>query len=196
MLDNMQKRENIRARQLAHNHAQKTASLLEEVLYFIYSHIIDDYEPSNIPTMRPSSVNVKESVEKEPAIDAVALFVNVQKGKYLMDYLNENPKLNSSLSRDLFSNTEYMWCGSVDSRDFISIVRLVENNDGGSDIPQMDFFIVLVPIGPNIEKKGIKKDDSSNRVSFFMNICQNNCDIRLSKVLNHKLLPTDLLYIK
>ena len=193
----MQKKENIRARQLAHNHAQKTASLLEEVLYFIYSHIIDDYEASNTPVSRPVLVNeVHESVEKEPAIDAVALFVNVQKGNHIIDYLNENPQLNSSLSRDLFSNTEYMWCGNVESQDFNSIVRLVENNDGGSDIPQMDFFIVLIPIGSNIDKKGITKDDSSNRVSFFMNVCQNNCDVKLSKVLNHKLLPTDLLYVK
>lgn len=196
MLDNMQKRENIRARQLAHNHARKAGSLLEEVLYFIYSHIIDDYEPSNVPTMHPSPVIVEEAVKKDPTIDAVALFVNVQKGKHIMDYLSENPQLNSSLSRDIFSNTEYMWSGNVESRDFDNIVKLVENNDGGSDIPQMDFFIILVPIGANIDKKGITKDDSSNRVSFFMNVCQNNCEVKLSKVLNHKLLPTDLLYVK
>lgn len=196
MLDNMQKRENIRARQLAHNHARKAGSLLEEVLYFIYSHIIDDYEPSNVPTMHPSPVIVEEAVKKDPTIDAVALFVNVQKGKHIMDYLSENPQLNSSLSRDIFSNTEYMWSGNVESRDFDNIVKLVENNDGGSDIPQMDFFIILVPIGANIDKKGITEEDSSNRVSFFMNICQSNCDVRLSKVLNHKLLPTELLYVK
>ena len=196
MLDNMQKRENIRARQLSHNHARKAGSLLEEVLYFIYSHIIDDYEPSNVPTMHPSPVIVEEAVKKDPTIDAVALFVNVQKGKHIMDYLSENPQLNSSLSRDIFSNTEYMWSGNVESRDFDNIVKLVENNDGGSDIPQMDFFIILVPIGANIDKKGITEEDSSNRVSFFMNICQSNCDVRLSKVLNHKLLPTELLYVK
>jgi len=196
MLDNMQKRENIRARQLAHNHARKAGSLLEEVLYFIYSHIIDDYEPSNVPTMHPSPVIVEEAVKKDPTIDAVALFVNVQKGKHIMDYLSENPQLNSSLSRDIFSNTDYMWSGNVESRDFDNIVKLVENNDGGSDIPQMDFFIILVPIGANIDKKGITEEESSNRVSFFMNICQSNCDVRLSKVLNHKLLPTELLYVK
>lgn len=190
----MQKNKNQRARDLAHKHAVLTASWIEEILYFIYSHILDDYGASH--NKQPNQVIIRESVTTKTNIEAVALFVNAQKGKYIMDCLTETSRLNATLARDLYTNTEYMWSGSVKSQDFYEISKLLDNTQGGSDIPQMDFFVIIVPIENNIERNGIIREDSSNRVSFFMNICQNNCDVKLSQILNHNLLPTNILYAK
>lgn len=200
-LCDMNKVENRRARYLAHAHAQRVSSVLEDVLYFIYSIVLDDYEET-------SSVNqnrkfpVEEIIANKPTqedlnrIDVVALFLNSSKGSSIFEFLRQEKKLDASITRDLYVNTEYMWSGNTESRDFDTIIKLMSIEEEFSDIPQMDFIVVVVPLNKDMRKIGVLKNDTANRVSFFENICKASPEIRISNKLRHERLPKDILYMK
>lgn len=197
----MNKVENRRARTLAHAHAQRVSSVLEDILYFIYSIVLDDYEET-------SSVNhnrkfpVEEIIANKPThedltrIDVVALFLNASKGISIFEFLRQEKKLDASITRDLYVNTEYMWSGNTGSRDFDTIIKLMGIEEESSDIPQMDFIVVVVPLNKDMRKIGVLRNDTANRVSFFENICKASPEIRISNKLRHERLPKDILYMK
>lgn len=197
----MNKVENRRARILAHAHAQRVSSVLEDILYFIYSIVLDDHEEPLL-----ANHNRKISVE-EPIIDksayedlsrinVVALFLNASKGSSVFEHLRQEKKLDSSITRDLYVNTDYMWSGSIESHDFNTIIKLMNIEEESSNIPQMDFVVVVVPLDKEMRKCGVLRNDTSNRVSFFENICKASPAIRISNKLKHERLPKDILYMK
>lgn len=197
----MNKVENRRARTLAHAHAQRVSSVLEDILYFIYSIVLDDYEET-------SSVNhnrkfpVEDIIANKPThedltrIDVVALFLNASKGSSIFEFLRQEKKLDASITRDLYVNTEYMWSGNTESRDFDTIIKLMGIEEESSDIPQMDFIVVVVPLNKDMRKIGVLRNDTANRVSFFENICKASPEIRISNKLRYERLPKDILYMK
>lgn len=197
----MNKVENRRARTLAHAHAQRVSSVLEDILYFIYSIVLDDYEETSF-----SNHNRKFLVEKEiedtskrenlNRIDVVALFLNTSKGSSIFEFLRQEKKLDASITRDLYVNTEYMWSGSTESHEFDTIIKLMGIEEETSDIPQMDFVVVVVPLNKDMRKIGVLRNDITNRVSFFENICKVSPAIRISNKLRYERLPKDILYMK
>ena len=197
----MNKVENRRARTLAHAHAQRVSSVLEDILYFIYSIVLDDYEET-ASANHNRKFPVEERVVNKPThedlnrIDVVALFLNTSKGGSIFEYLRQEKKLDASITRDLYVNTEYMWSGSTESHDFDTIIKLMGIEEESSDIPQMDFVVVVVPLNKDMRKTGVLRNDTANRVSFFENICKASPEIRISNKLRHERLPKDILYMK
>ena len=197
----MNKVENRRARTLAHAHAQRVSSVLEDILYFVYSIVLDDYEEtSSVNHNRMFPVEKKNvnraTYEDLNRIDVVALFLNTSKGSSIFEFLKQEKKLDASITRDLYLNTEYMWSGNTESRDFDTIIKLMGIEEESSDIPQMDFIVIVVPLNKDMRKTGVLRNDTANRVSFFENICKASPEIRISNKLRHERLPKDLLYMK
>lgn len=197
----MNKVENRRARTLAHVHAQRVSSVLEDILYFIYSIVLDDYEETssvNHNRMFPVEKKIvnRATFEDLNRIDVVALFLNTSKGSSIFEFLKQEKKLDASITRDLYLNTEYMWSGNTESRDFDTIIKLMGIEEESSDIPQMDFIVIVVPLNKDMRKTGVLRNDTANRVSFFENICKSSPEIRISNKLRHERLPKDLLYMK
>lgn len=197
----MNKVENRRARTLAHAHAQRVSSVLEDILYFIYSIVLDDYEetPSaNHNRKFPVEEKFVDSPTHEELnrIDVVALFLNTAKGNAIFDYLRQEKKLDASITRDLYVNTDYMWSGNTGSQDFDTIIKLMGIEEETSDIPQMDFVVIIVPLNKDMRKIGVLRNDTANRVSFFEEICRASPEIRISNKLRHERLPKDILYMK
>lgn len=195
----MNKVKNLRARTLAHKHAQRVSSVLEDILYFIYSIVLDDYEgTSSTNHNRNFLVENKDSPGSEDLnrIDVVALFLNTSKGSYVFEFLRQEKKLDASITRDLYVNTEYMWSGSMESHEFDTIIKLMGIEEETSDIPQMDFVVVVVPLNKDMRRIGVLKNDTANRVSFFENICKASLEILISNKLRHERLPKDILYMK
>ena len=195
----MNKVKNLRARTLAHKHAQRVSSVLVDILYFIYSIVLDDYEGTSstnhnrkflVENMdRPGS----EDLDR---INVVALFLNTSKGSSVFKFLRQEEKLDASITRDLYVNTEYMWSGSTESHEFDTIIKLMGIEEETSDIPQMDFVVVVVPLNKDMRRIGVLKNDTANRVSFFENICKASLEILISNKLRHERLPKDILYMK
>lgn len=197
----MNKEGNRRARTLAHEHAQRVSSVLEDILYFIYSIVLDDYEEtSNSIHNRKLSVGEKivdkPTCEESNRIDVVALFLNTSKAGPVFEFLRQEGKLDASITRDLYVNTEYMWSGSTESHDFDTIIELMGIEEESSDIPQMDFVVIVVPLNKDMRKIGVLRNDTTNRVSFFENICKASPDIRISNKLRYERLPKNILYMK
>lgn len=197
----MNKVENRKARTLAHAHAQRVSSVLEDILYFIYSIILDDYEetPSaNHNRKYPVEGKIVDSPTHVDLnrIDVVALFLNTSKGSSVFEYLRQEKKLDASITRDLYVNTEYMWSGSTKSHDFDTIIKLMGIEEETSDIPQMDFVVVVIPLDKDMRNNGVLRNDTANRVSFFENICKTSPAIRISNKLRYDRLPKDILYMK
>lgn len=197
----MDKTENRRARILAHAHAQRVSSVLEDILYFIYSIVLDDYE-ENPSAKHNRKIPVENNIVNNPThedlnrIDVVALFLNTSKGNAIFEFLRHEKKLDSSITRDLYINTDYMWSGSTESHDFDTIIKLMGIEEETSDIPQMDFVVVVIPLDKGLRKKGVLRNDTANRVSFFENICKTSPAIRISNKLRYDRLPKDILYMK
>lgn len=197
----MNKVENRRARTLAHAHAQRVSSVLEDILYFIYSIVLDDYEETSSANHNRKFLVEKKIVDSPiredlNRIDVVALFLNTSKGSSIFEFLRQEKKLDASITRDLYVNTEYMWSGSTESHEFDTIIKLMGIEEETSDIPQMDFVVVVVPLNKDMRKTGVLKNDTANRVSFFENICKASPVIRISNKLRHERLPKDILYMK
>lgn len=193
--------ENRRARYYAHAHAQRVSSLLEDFLYFVYSIVLDDFEEAPSSYNRSKRNNNESNRADLPKpnmsnIDVVALFVNAEKGKSLKEHLAQTKKLDASITRDLYANTDYMWSGSTQSSQFDAIVRLMNDGEEISNIPQMDFFIIVIPISKTMRNKGIIKEDSSNRAAFFEEVCSCMPSIEVSHRLGHEKLPKSMLFIK
>lgn len=197
----MNKIENRRARILAHAHAQRVSSVLEDILYFIYSKVLDDYEEPLSPNYSRKNL-VEDSIVDKPkyedlsSINVVALFLNASKGNSVIEYLCQEKRLDSSITRDLYVNTDYMWSGSTESHEFDTIIKLLSIAEESSTIPQMDFVVVVVPLDKEMRKCGVLRNDTSNRVPFFENICKTSPAIRISNKLKHERLPKDILYMK
>ena len=199
----MKKDENARARKLAHAHAQKISIGLEGLLYFIYQFLFDDYsetynrkvEKHNYDSIGEESLNDKEQC-KEPPINVVALFIGADKGVAIHEYLSVNNKLDSSIMRDLYIATDYMWSGTLQSADCERILKLMENPREKSDVPQRDFFVVIIPIDKATMKCAILKNDMANRISFFESICQLTPSIRISNRISYEKLPKSIIYMK
>lgn len=193
------KNENRRARYYAHAHAQRVSSLLEDLLYFVYSIVLDDFEESPSTNNKSRTHEGNSANFPEPSIsniDVVALFVSAEKGKSLNEYLVQTKKLDASITRDLYANTEYMWSGSTQSSQFDEILRLMNIDEEIGNIPQMDFFIIVIPISTAMRNKGIVKEDTSNRAGFFEEICSCMPSIEISHRLSYEKLPKSILFIK
>ena len=187
----MRKEYNRRAYELAEKHS----CVIKRGLYWLYSFFVETPRQSSLPKRNPQSQNATSTYSRPTKsvnkVEVVAFFVS-QKGERICQRLKEQGHLDQSITKDLFSHTEYMWSGLKNSSELHAILDLFTETQGESTIPQMDFYVIVAPVVD--EMAGISREDTANRISLFETLCNNNVSVMVSNRIAHNLLPKDIVY--
>lgn len=180
---------NKRAAELAEEHSRMVKKVVHDILYWIYSFFIETtYQKSK--SINETYLQLSNNVNN---VDVVALFVSSE-GERLCMCLQEQGHLDSSVTRDLYSYTKYMWSGSKESEELRVILNLFNDQEEESDIPQMDFYVILAPVR-DTTLLGTSREDTANRVVLFETLCKNKLEIKVSNRIKYSKLPKDIVFV-
>ncbi len=192
----MRKEYNRRADELAEEHSCVIKSVVKDILYWLYSFFVETPRQRSLPKRIPQSQNATSTYSRPTKsvnkVEVVAFFVS-QKGERICQRLKEQGHLDQSVTRDLFSHTEYMWSGLKNSIELNAILDLFTETQGESTIPQMDFYVIVAPV-VDVTMAGISREDTANRISLFETLCKNNVSVKVSNRIAHNKLPKNIVY--
>ncbi|MBR5281482.1 MAG: hypothetical protein IKU22_01735 [Alistipes sp.] len=193
----MRKEYNRRAEELAEKHSCVIKSVVKDILSWLYSFFVEPpRQPRRLPEPDPQSQNATSTYTRPTKsvnrVEVVAFFVS-PKGERICQHLKELGYLEPSITRDLYSYTEYMWSGLKNSSELNTILDLFASSQGESTIPQMDFFIIVAPVVDGI-MAGISREDTANRIALFETLCKNNVSVKVSNRIAHNKLPKNIVY--
>lgn len=192
----MRKEYNGRAEELAEKHSCVIKSVVKGILSWLYSFFIEAPRRRSLPEPNPQSQNAT-STHTRPTksvnrVEVVAFFVS-PKGERICQHLKELGHLEPSITRDLYSYTEYMWSGLKSSSELNIILDLFASSQGESTIPQMDFYVIVAPV-VDVSMAGISREDTANRISLFETLCKNNVSVKVSNRIAYNKLPKNIVY--
>lgn len=192
----MNKMYNKRADELAEEHSRAIKNIVKDILYWIYSFFVDlphhDAHQKKLPQSRSTCRPDSKPQRKVKTIEVVAFFVS-PKGERLCKHIKEQGHLDQSVTRDLYSYTEYMWSGTKDSNELQMILNLFNQDSEVSCIPQMDFYVVIAPV-VTPSSLGTSREDTSNRITLFESLCSNNVDVKVSNRITYNKLPKEIVF--
>lgn len=185
----MRKEYNRRAEELAEKHSCVIKSVVKDILSWLYSFFVEAPRQPQSQNATSTYTGPTKSVNR---VEVVVFFVST-KGERICQHLKELGHLEPSITRDLYSYTEYMWSGLKNSSELNTILDLFASSQDESTIPQMDFFIIVAPVVDGI-MAGISREDTANRIALFETLCKNNVSVKVSNRIAHNKLPENIVY--